>query len=109
MPGAARFSASDTRRSNRKAKTRGLFPNRESCSEAASAVFCREDFSPARSGDTTTCGAPRRRGAQTPRLLAASDKNEGKSFQGSPLFFPVTCALATAFLRDRGQVRKSAD
>src|SRR4029453_346643 len=108
MPGAARFSASDIPRNNRKAKTTDLFPNRGPCPEAVTAAFCCEDFWRARYGDIATCGAPRRRGAQILRLPAASGKNEGKSFAESPSFFAVPCAFATPFLKDRAQARKGA-
>src|SRR6266446_1072486 len=108
MPGASRFCASDIPRNNRKAKTRGCFPNRGPCSDAAIAGFCREEFWRAQSGDISTCDAPHRQGAQIPRSLAASDKNEGKSFAGSPLFFAAPCAFATPFLNNRGQARKNS-
>src|SRR4029434_7755865 len=108
MPGAARFSASDIPRNNRKARTTGFFPNRGPCSEAVTAVFCCEDFWRAQSGDIATCGAHHRRDARILRLPAALGKNGGKSFAGSPSFFADPCAFATPFLEDRGQARKSA-
>ena len=40
----------------------------------------------------------RDRDAQILRLPAALDKNEGKSFAGSPSFFAAPCAFATPFL-----------
>src|SRR5262245_19056511 len=98
MPGAARFSASDIPRNNLKAKTTDFFPNRGLCCEAVIAVFCCEDFWRARSGDTARCDAPHWRGARILRLPAALDKNEGKSFAGSPSFFAAPCAFATPFL-----------
>jgi len=66
------------------------------CSEVVTA-FCARIFSEL-SLEYATCVTPRRRDPQIPRLLAASDKNEGKSFAGSPLFFGSACAFATPFL-----------
>src|SRR5215469_16167123 len=108
MPGATSFSGSDIPRNNRKAKTTGFFPNHGPCSEAVTAVFCCGDFWQARFGDIATCDALHRRSARILRLFAASGKNEGKSFAGSPWFFAVPCAFATPFLEGRGQDRKSA-
>src|SRR6187431_915278 len=108
MPGAARFSASDIPRNNRKAKTKGLFPNLGPCSEAVIAVFCCEDFWRARTEDIATCDAHHRRGARIPRSPAALDKTEDKSFAGSLSFFAVPFAFATPFSKDREQSRKSA-
>src|SRR5215813_5513418 len=107
MPGAARFSAFDIPRNNRKAKTTGFFPNRAPCSEAVTAVFCCGDFWRARSGDKAMCDALHRRSARHTRLLAALGKNECISFAGSPWFFAVRCAFAMPFLEGRGQARKS--
>src|SRR5215471_1480207 len=107
MPGAASFSAFDIPRNNRKAKTTGFFPNRGPCSEVVTAVFCCEDFWPARSGDKGMCDALHRRNVRIPRSPAASGKNGDKSFAESPWFFACPCAFATPFWEDRGQARKS--